>query len=106
MTWTETSSPTFCSGNGASIGSGLDRADIATNQHGDQTGANTLASDQDDVGRLHHRVSGFNSGDETLRLHHSQGFLHSRLLRWVGGPLSAGSDTAAIRQRVSPNQRH
>ena len=55
-------------GGGPGIGGGLDGADVAADHDGDVAGADVFLADQDDVGRLHHRVGGLDRPDEASRL--------------------------------------
>jgi len=56
----------------ARIRRGFHRADVTAHENRDVCGANIFLGDQDYVGRLDHRIGGFNSTDEALRLNHSE----------------------------------
>jgi len=56
---------------GAGLGRGLDSADVADDRHGDEPVADCVATDDDDVRRLDHRIRGFDRADQTLGLNHS-----------------------------------
>src|SRR5690606_26575506 len=54
------------SSSGAGIGRCFHSADVATDHHRDQAGANFLHADESDVGCLDHGVGGFNHAHQTL----------------------------------------
>ena len=62
-------------GRGAGIGRGLHRADVAAHHDGDVAGADVFLADQDDVGRLDHRVGRLDRADQTRGFDESERFL-------------------------------
>jgi hypothetical protein len=61
-------------GGSASIGSGLDGADVSTHEDRHITRADILFSQQCNIRGFDHRVSGFHSTNETFGLNHSECF--------------------------------
>ena len=59
-------------GRGAGVGGGLDRADVAADEHGDVAGADVFLADQDDVGGLDHGVGGLDRADEAAGFDHAE----------------------------------
>lgn len=60
-------------GSGARFGSGLDRADIAANQHGNVAVEQIFPAHKNDVRGLDHGVGRLDSADKTARFNHSEG---------------------------------
>jgi len=61
---------------GARIHCGLDAADVALGQYGDEPAANGDGFDQYDIGRLDHGIAGFNAANVALGFYHSYCFAH------------------------------
>ena len=59
-------------GGGAGIGRGLHRADVAAHDRRHEARVDFLPADEHDVGRLAHRVGGFDHADEAARLDHAE----------------------------------
>jgi hypothetical protein len=56
----------------ARVGGGFDRADIATDEHGDVSGADVFRADERHVRGFDHRVGRLDRPDETERFNHSE----------------------------------
>src|SRR6185436_17455750 len=61
----------------ACLGGGLDRRDVAAHDRGHVAAAGLLVANELDVGRLDHRIGGFDHADETLDFDHSKRVSHS-----------------------------
>ena len=57
-----------------SVSGSFDSADITTDQHCDKTSADVFLADEDNVGRLDHRIRSLHCSDKTSRFYHAQGF--------------------------------
>src|SRR5437868_226126 len=57
---------------GAGIRRGFHRPDVASHDRCHQTRIDFLPADKDDVGRLAHRVGGFDHADQAARLDHAE----------------------------------
>src|SRR5438874_5778536 len=87
-------------GGGAGVGRGFHRSDIASDDRGHQAGIDFLPADEHDVGRLHHRVGGFNHPDEPARLDHAERVAYVTFRLVVGHEL-LDSTSRRDRQRVN-----
>ena len=58
-------------GSAAGLDGGLHSADIAAHHDAHQAGSDFLRADEGDVGRFHHGVGGFDSGDQAAGFYHS-----------------------------------
>lgn len=72
MTCTLTTSPIRLAAAAPGVGSGLHGGHIPGDKHTDQTAANLVPAKELHVGRLQHRIGGFDQGDESLDLKHAQ----------------------------------
>jgi hypothetical protein len=61
---------------GTGIGRRFDRSDITAHDRRYESGTDLFISDELHVGRLDHRIGRLDRGNQTLRLNHSQCFLH------------------------------
>ena len=67
-------------GGGPGVGGGLDRADVAADDRGDQPGIHFLPAHEHDVRGLQHGVGGLDHADEAARLDHAERVAEGRFV--------------------------
>src|SRR4029079_630724 len=84
-------------GGGAGVGGRLHRGDIAADDRGDQPGVHLLPADEDDVGRLDHRVRRFDHADQAARFDETERFARKVLCH---KPMDSIRDRFTLRSSV------
>ena len=74
ITWTPTSSPTRRAAAAPASVAAFTDGDVPADDRGDQPGVDLLPADEDDVGRLDHRVGRLDHADQAAGLHHAERF--------------------------------